>query len=86
VGHANTLTSMSNLALVLQDQGKYGEAEEMNRQALTGREKKLGVDHPNTLIVSNLGLVLQDQRKYKQAEEMNRQVLTQSAAWSTSFH
>jgi tetratricopeptide (TPR) repeat protein len=40
---------VSNLALVLQHQGEYEQAEEMNRRALAGREKALGVDHPSTL-------------------------------------
>jgi hypothetical protein len=40
---------------VLRDQGKYEEAEQMNRRALGGREKALGKDHPDTLTsVSNL--------------------------------
>jgi Tetratricopeptide repeat len=46
---AQTLASMDNLALVLQDQGKYDEAEPMNRQALAGYEKVLGMVHPDTL-------------------------------------
>ncbi|KAH7109669.1 hypothetical protein B0J11DRAFT_420807, partial [Dendryphion nanum] len=38
-----------NLALVLQYQGKYEEAKEMNRRALEGTEKALGKEYPNTL-------------------------------------
>jgi hypothetical protein len=58
---------------VLQDQGKYEVTEEMNRRALAGREKVLGVEHPDTLTsVSNLALVLRYQGKYETAEEMNR--------------
>lgn len=53
------LNSLSLLASVLQNQGDYEAAEEMNRQALAGREKVLGVEHPSTLMsVSNLALVL----------------------------
>lgn len=48
----------------------------MNRRALAGREKVLGVDHPDTSTsVNNLALVLLYQGKYKQAEEMNRRGL-----------
>ena len=47
--HPDTLTSMSNLALVLDSQGKYEEAEAMNRQTLARREKVLGPEHPDTL-------------------------------------
>jgi hypothetical protein len=49
VDDPSTLTSMSNLAPVLQDQGKYEQAEGMGRRAQAGREKVLGVDHPQTL-------------------------------------
>ncbi|KAF2623299.1 kinesin light chain 1 [Macroventuria anomochaeta] len=41
--------NMNNLALVLNSQGKYDEAEAMNRQALARMEKVLGREHPNTL-------------------------------------
>ena len=71
-----TLNSLSLLASVLRDQGKYEVAEEMNRRALAGREEVLGVEHPDTLMsVSNLALVLRDQGKYEVAEEMNRRAL-----------
>jgi Tetratricopeptide repeat len=41
------------VVLVLQYQGKYEQAEEMNRRALAGYEKVLGVDHPETLTSVN---------------------------------
>ncbi|PVH91488.1 hypothetical protein DM02DRAFT_620498, partial [Periconia macrospinosa] len=47
--HPSTLTSVSNLALVLRYQGKYEAAEAMNRRALEGYEKALGKEHPDTL-------------------------------------
>ncbi|KAL8634563.1 MAG: hypothetical protein Q9228_007842, partial [Teloschistes exilis] len=56
--------------------GKYDEAERMNRRALDGREKMLGIEHPHTLTsVSNLASVLQDQGKYDEAEQMNQRAL-----------
>ena len=44
LGHTDsaTLASLGLLALVLQAQGKYEAAEEMDRRALDGREKALG--------------------------------------------
>jgi len=67
---------VSNLASVLQQQGKYEAAEEMNRRALEGREKALGKQHPDTLSsVSILAGVLQYRGKYEAAEEMNRRAL-----------
>jgi Flp pilus assembly protein TadD len=74
--HPDTLTSMSNLALVLGRQGKYEEAEAMNRQTLALKETVLGREHPDTLTsMSNLALVLGRQGKYEEAEAMNRQTL-----------
>jgi len=53
--HPDTLTSVSNLVLVLRDQGKYKVAEETSRRALAGCEKVLGMDHLDILTsVSNL--------------------------------
>jgi hypothetical protein len=44
---------------VLQYQGKYKEAEKLNRRALEGMEKELGVSYLDTLTsVSNLASVL----------------------------
>jgi hypothetical protein len=69
--HPHTLASMSNLAGVLSDQGKYKQAEEMHRQAHEPYETVLGKEHPHTLTsMDNLAKVLRDQRKYGQAEEM----------------
>ncbi|RDW63751.1 hypothetical protein BP6252_11296 [Coleophoma cylindrospora] len=65
--HPDTLTSVSNLALVLERQGRYAEAESMNRRALGGREKELGPNHPDTLTSR--------QGRYTEAESMNRRAL-----------
>jgi tetratricopeptide (TPR) repeat protein len=76
VNHPDTLASVGNLVLALQGQGRYKEAESMNRRVLEGNEKELGVNHPTTLTsVSNLALVLRRQGKYKEAESMNRRAL-----------
>ncbi|KAK3352633.1 hypothetical protein B0T25DRAFT_189556 [Lasiosphaeria hispida] len=74
--HPSTLSSMNNLALVLDSQGKYEEAEQMHRQALQLMEKMLGKEHPSTLSsMNNLALVLKSQGKYEEAEQMHRQAL-----------
>jgi tetratricopeptide (TPR) repeat protein len=76
IEHPDTLTSVSNLGLVLERQGKYEEAEAMCRRALEEREKVLGVEHPHTLTsVSQLGSVLERQGKYEEAEAMHRRDL-----------
>ena len=66
--HPDTLMSVSNLASVLQYQGKYEESEVMNRRALAGWEEKLGEDHPDTLMsVSNLAHLLELLHRYDEA-------------------
>jgi hypothetical protein len=68
--------NLSLLALVLRDQGRHLEAGEMNRQALEGREKLLGLDHPDTLTsINNLAGVLQYQGMYEKVEVVNRWAL-----------
>jgi tetratricopeptide (TPR) repeat protein len=70
------LDSADILAEALWYQGKYEEAEVIDRRALAGYEKVLGVDHPDTLTsVGNLALLLQYQGKYEQAAEMKRRAL-----------
>ena len=67
---------LSNAAWYAAEQGRCKEAEEMDRRALSSREKVLGKEHPSTLTsVSNLASVLQDQGKYEEAEPMNRRAL-----------
>jgi hypothetical protein len=57
--HPETLASMNNLALVLNSQGKYDEAEAMYWQTLQLKERVLGMEHPSTLdSMNNLALVL----------------------------
>src|SRR6266536_2073963 len=43
-----TLTGVHNLAEGLRNQGKY-EAEEMHRRALEGKQRVLGMEHPESL-------------------------------------
>ncbi|KAJ4345915.1 uncharacterized protein N0V89_012051 [Didymosphaeria variabile] len=76
VQHPDTLTSLNNLAVVLQDQEKYDEAEELHRKALKGSEEELGMQHPDTLqSVKNLILVLQYQGKDVEVEKLKRRLL-----------
>jgi len=68
-----TLTALSDLGLVFQLQGKYNEAEEIDRRALAGRGKMLGMEHPDTLsILSSLGLLLRYQGIYQAAREISQ--------------
>jgi len=59
---------------VLHNQGKYGEAEKLNRRALEGREKELGVQHPDTLTsVYCLAYLLYMTKRYAEAAELYQQ-------------
>jgi hypothetical protein len=53
--HPDTLTSMNNLALVLSDQGKYEQAEEIQRQTL--RYPDLCQTRETSTIGARLGVV-----------------------------
>ena len=47
--HPHTLTTMSNLATSLHDQGKHAEAEQMQRELLDMQRRVLGPEHSDTL-------------------------------------
>jgi len=63
------------MALVLQDQGKYEEAEQMNRQALEEREKALGKSTQTRWRASATVAGAAIPGRYEEAEQMNRQAL-----------
>jgi tetratricopeptide (TPR) repeat protein len=65
------------IAWVLQDQGRYRDAEPIFRQVLTERERLLGPEHPDTLAARHrLASSLDDQGRYPEAESEYRAVLT----------
>lgn len=71
--HPNTLTSVNNLANVLESQGRYKEAEELYRRASEGRESVLGPDHPDTICsVSSLADILKKQQCTMELEEFDK--------------
>jgi hypothetical protein len=77
--HPDTLISAGNLAASLSRQGKYDEAEKMEREVLAVSKRVLGAEHPDTLTAAgNLAACLKRQGKYPEAE-LNR---TQSAGAS----
>jgi tetratricopeptide (TPR) repeat protein len=74
--HPDTLGSRTNLAVALQSQGKYAEAETEFRAVLKLEEKVLGPEHPSTLgSRNNLANVLAGQGKYAEAEAEYREVI-----------
>ncbi|KAI1498085.1 hypothetical protein F5X99DRAFT_342248 [Biscogniauxia marginata] len=72
----NTLSSMNNLANVLENQGKYEEAMQMHRQVLELKKKVLGRNHPDTLASrNNFANILTRQGKYEEAKQIYWQIL-----------
>ena len=71
-----TLTSMSELADLLQEQGRSEEAESLTVQVLETRRRILGAEHADTLdSMDVLAWFRQDEGKLAEAERLKRQVL-----------
>jgi tetratricopeptide (TPR) repeat protein len=71
-----TIKVRSDLADMLQRQGRYDQAEVEYRTVLTTQTQVLGADHPDTLRTRHdLGGILQDQGRDDQAETEFRAVL-----------
>ncbi|KAI5788641.1 hypothetical protein FPQ18DRAFT_412067 [Pyronema domesticum] len=67
---------MNNLALTLRYQGRWVEAEKLQKKVLETSKVILGEDHPGTLTaMGNLALTLRDQGRWVQAEKLQRNVL-----------
>jgi len=74
--HPDTLTSINNLALVLDSLEMYTDAENNHRRALKGREATLGKNHPDTLnSLNNLAVLLQKMGRHEEAEPLLRRAL-----------
>ena len=69
--HPDTLMSMSNLAVLYDNQDKFNEAEPLYKECLSKCETILGSDHPNTLItIYGLAKSYVDQGKYHEAKPL----------------
>jgi hypothetical protein len=56
--------------------GRHAEAESYWREALEGRRRVLGDEHPETLVsINNMGALLRDQDKLAEAETYWREAL-----------
>ena len=62
-------TSLNNMAMVNTHLGHFGEAEELNKEALMVRQKAFGVDDPRVAVSwNNLGLIYFFVKKMDDAE------------------
>ena len=84
---ARSLDTLSGLAAMLHAQGRYGEAEDVERQILQSSERMLGPDHPDTLSsMSNLAQTLYAQGDLGGARELQEQVLEAMARLQGQEH
>ena len=69
--HPDTLMSIGNLGLLLQNKGNLAAAEPLLREALEGRRETLGDRHPDTLSsIKSLDRLLQAKVKLLSAEKL----------------
>jgi tetratricopeptide (TPR) repeat protein len=75
--HPLVLRVRNNLGELLRESNmKLDKAEELLRSALAGRQKKLGIDHPDTLITMyNLAHLLHDKGRFEDAEPLYKEAL-----------
>ena len=70
------LTSMSNLASLLENQGKFDEAQPLYEHALEARRNSLGDKHPVTLAsVHNMATFYGARREYDTSEQLAREAV-----------
>jgi predicted Zn-dependent protease len=64
------------LALALDDEGRYAEAEKLMREAFDNEQRTLGSEHPDTLyMMSYLADLVSHEGRCDQAEKLQRQAL-----------
>ena len=69
-------TGLNNLAQLLRDTNRLGEAEALMRRALAIEEKGLGADHPDVARdLSNMAQLLKDTNRLAEAEPLMRRAL-----------
>ncbi len=69
--------SLSRIANLYHDQGRYAEAEQLYLRSLAVREEQLGGNHANTSTsINNLAELYRDQGRYEEAEPLFLKALT----------
>ena len=76
-------TSLNNLAELYRTQGKYAEAEPLNKRSLAIDERALGPEHPAVATsLNNLALIYDAQGRYGEAESLYKRA---RAIWEKSL-
>jgi tetratricopeptide (TPR) repeat protein len=74
--HSDDPVVLNNLALTLDAQARYSEAEPLYQRALAIDEKALGPNHPNVATnLNNLAALYKEQGKYSEAEALYQRAL-----------
>ena len=69
---------MTNLAIVLSREGRYSEAEKLEREELDISRRVLGAEHPQTAAsIYNLGVIAANRGNRTEALSLLRQALDQ---------
>jgi len=72
----DTLVSVNNLALFLQDMGRFAEAEPLFRRSMEGRKKVCGYIHSNTANgVAGYAMILVRMNLYSDSETFAREAI-----------
>jgi len=62
---------MNDFGVLRREQQRYEEAEQLLHQALEGRQRKLGPDHPACLeSMHELAVLYKEQARYEEAEKL----------------
>ncbi|KAH6874681.1 hypothetical protein B0T10DRAFT_610521, partial [Thelonectria olida] len=76
LGVRDRLSQMCDSAITAYEQGKYDDAESMQRRVMELQEDALGSEHPDTLeSMNNLVVILDRQGRYGEAELIERRVI-----------
>ena len=69
-------TTLNNLAVLYDEQGRYAEAEPLYKRALAIMEQVLGPEHPDVALnLNNLASLYRFQGKYAEAEPLYKRLL-----------
>jgi tetratricopeptide (TPR) repeat protein len=67
---------MSTLAMILDKEKRFAEAEKLDREVFETQRQTLGPEHASTLLtLGNLGYVLIEEKNYSEAEKVLREAL-----------
>ncbi len=76
-------TSLNDLAVVFQTQGKYADAEPLHKRSLAIREKVLRLEHPDVAqSLNSLAALYHAQDRYAEAEPLHKRAL---AIWEKAL-